>query len=104
MNTFTRIIEQNIDDPNLTNTDLAKKTGLSERQFYRRIEMLTGLSPNKFIRGMRLKKAEKLLRSGQYETVKEVALRVGFIKVSWFSKLFEREMGQRPLDLLKREF
>lgn len=101
MSTLTNIIEQNIADPNLTNTDLARKTGLSERQFYRKIEMLTGLSPNKFIREVRLKKAEKLLKSGDYQTVKEVALRVGFIKVSWFSQLFERHMGQRPIELLK---
>jgi len=101
MNTLTQTIRQNLDDPYLTNAKLAELIGQSERQLYRRVELFTGMSPNHYIREIRLQRAAELLKSGKFMTVKEVAMRVGFIKVSYFSKIFEEKNGQRPSQILK---
>ena len=101
MSHLTQIIEQNLTNPFLTNAELATMIGMSERQFYRKVELLTGRSPNHYLRDIRLDKASELLQSGEYSTVKEVAMRVGFIKVSYFSKLYEDREGQRPSDILR---
>lgn len=101
METLKNAIEDNLQNPYLTNAELANIAGLSERQFYRKIELITGMSPNHFIRQVRLQKANELMQTGEYQTVKEVAMRVGFLKVSYFSKLFEAQEGRRPIDILK---
>ena len=100
MSNLTVIIEQNLQTPNLTNAKLAMLSHMSERQFYRKVEALTGLSPNQYIREIRLQKATELLQSGRYNSVKEVAIRVGFTKISYFSKLYEKWCGRRPSSLL----
>ena len=101
MSHLTQVIEQNLTNPFLTNAELAMMIGMSERQFYRKVESLTGRSPNHYLRDVRLDRAKELLRSGEYSTVKEIAMRVGFIKVSYFSKLYEEREGQRPSIILK---
>jgi len=103
MSHLTQVIEQNLTNPFLTNAELATMIGMSERQFYRKVELLTGRSPNHYLRDIRLDRANELLHSGQFSTVKEIAMRVGFIKVSYFSKLFEEREGQRPSDILRAQ-
>ena len=102
MDQLDKIIRQNLQTPNLTNAHLANLAHMSVRQFYRKVEVLTGLSPNQYIRKIRLQKAAQLLENGEHNTVKEVALRVGFTKVSYFSKLFEQWYGQHPSSFLKK--
>jgi len=103
MSHLTQVIEQNLTNPFLTNAELASMIGMSERQFYRKVELMTGRSPNHYLRDVRLDKAVELLSSGNFSTVKEVAMRVGFIKVSYFSKLYENREGHRPKDILKKQ-
>lgn len=102
MSRLDQIIEQNLSNPHLTNIELASLLGMSERQFYRKVEDLTGTSPNIYLRNVRLNRAESLLDSREYSTVKEVALRVGFLKVSYFSKLYEARFGLKPSQILKQ--
>ena len=73
---------------------------MSERQFYRCVEDFFGESPNNYIRRVRLEKASEMVNSGEYNTVKEIAMRVGFRKVSYFSKLFKDKEGVAPSTLL----
>lgn len=95
-------IEDNLENPFVTNALLAEKCGLSERQFYRKVEDITGMSPNHLIRTMRIEKAKELLYSGEFRTVKEVALRVGFLKVSYFSQKFKESCGIKPSEILRK--
>jgi len=101
MSEFTALVEENISDPYFKNSDLAAEMGMSERQFYRCVEDFFGESPKNYIRRVRLEKASELVHSGEYNTVKEIALRVGFRKVSYFSKLFEEREGVTPSAILK---
>lgn len=91
---------------NLTNTSfqvnsIAEATHISERQLYRRIKEVTGLSPNQFIQEVRLQTAHEWLESRQYATVKEVCHAVGFQQVPYFSRLFQQRFGTTPGALLK---
>jgi transcriptional regulator GlxA family with amidase domain len=103
MSHLTQVIEQNLTNPFLTNAELATMIGMSERQFYRKVESITGMSPNHYLRDIRLDRADELLKSGKFSTVKEIAMRVGFIKVSYFSKLYEEREGQRLSVILKKQ-
>ena len=99
---FQKIVEENLSNPFFTNTDIAERMGMSERQFYRSVVNLLGMPPNAYIREVRLSKASEMIHSGEYTTVKEISLRVGFRKVSYFSKLFEEKEGCTPASILKK--
>ena len=97
---YTEYVEEHLEDPYLTNAAIARQIGTSERTLYRLVQHRLGLSPNHYLRERRLDRAEELIRSGEYRTVKEIALRVGFIKVSYFSQKYEASRGVNPRQLL----
>lgn len=79
---------------------LAEELAVSERQLFRKIEKYTGLTPNKYIRNLKLHRAKTLLENYAYSTVNEVALAVGLRDPYYFSKLFKEEFGRKPKDYL----
>ena len=101
MNNLESILRAHLEDPYFNNKEAANELGISTRSLYRAVKAASGMSPNQYFRKYRIERAEELLRSGQYRTVKEVALRVGFRKVSYFSDQFELQKGVRPSALLQ---
>ena len=81
--------------------DLAEKLQLSERQFRRRIKTLVGLTPNQYLRELRLKVAKDYLEKKHFGTVQEIAQAVGFNTANHFSKLYAERFGKRPIDYLQ---
>ncbi len=76
--------------------DLAEAGAMSERQFFREIKRLTGLTPNQYILEVRLQKARHLLQHRAYGTLAEVAYAVGFETPTYFTKVFETHFGKHP--------
>lgn len=97
---ITKVIEDNIQDPNLTISTLSAKTGLTEKQLYRKIKQATGQSAVEYVRSLRLKKAALLLQKGTY-TISEVMYNVGFLSMSYFSRTFSEMFGQTPSAFMK---
>jgi AraC-like DNA-binding protein len=62
----------------------------------RKIKTLTGLTPNKYIREIKLQHARTLLESKKYVTVSEVSQAVGFSKTEYFSQLYKERFGKLP--------
>ena len=81
---------------------IARNFHLSTRQFHRKLKEITGLSPGKFIKEVKLQMARKELENGTSMSVKEVALNHGFDLPSTFSKLFKARFGKSPSEYLKR--
>jgi AraC-like DNA-binding protein len=61
---------------------------------------LTGISPNEFIRKIRLKNSVKLLMTGKYN-VSEAADGSGFRDMGHFRECFREEYGMPPTEYLK---
>lgn len=78
----------------LSNDQLADLLSISRDVLYKKIKTLTGLTPTKYTRVIRLQKAKALLLQGK--SVKEVSYEVGFQKTEYFSKLFKKEFGKLP--------
>ena len=91
-------IKKNMSNPNLRMDDLGDKIGLSRVQMYRKVKVLTGLSPTELLRQMRLQRAAALL-SSTTKTVAEIAFEVGFNTPGYFSKCFKEQYGKQPTDL-----
>lgn len=79
---------------------LADEMALSERQVHRKIKQITGLTPNKYLREIRLHQARQLLVSGNYTTISEVAYAIGFEDPHYFSKLYFNRFGRKPISYL----
>lgn len=87
-----------------TNTDLkvddfSKPVGCSKSQLYRKLVLLTGKSPNSFIKEYRLDEALVLLSKNNL-TVSEIAFETGFSSPSYFSKCFQKRFNHLPSDYL----
>ncbi|MBT6004707.1 MAG: AraC family transcriptional regulator, partial [Prolixibacteraceae bacterium] len=73
----------------------------SPRQLERHLKKQTGLSPNAFIREIKLQEAYKMLEKRQFRTVLEVSYSVGIDSPSYFSKKFMERFGKNPRDVKK---
>ncbi|MBR1411356.1 MAG: response regulator, partial [Prevotella sp.] len=89
------IVEAHISESEFGVEELSNEMGVHRAQLYKKLEHLTGKSPQQFIRILRLKRGKQLLeQSGLY--VSEVAYRVGFNSPRIFSKYFKEEFGITP--------
>lgn len=96
----TQLIEEHLDDSDLSVGKLCELGDFSEKQLYRKLKQFTGLSAVEYIRSIRLKKAALLLQSGNY-TVSEVLYSVGFSNASYFTRAFSAMYGMTPSEYMK---
>jgi len=96
LQTIQSLVIANLTDSRFQVTDLADASNMSQRQFYRRLKATTGLSPIQFVQEVRLQTAHEWIEENRCKTVKEVAHRVGFQKVSYFSRLYQQRFGVYP--------
>jgi signal transduction histidine kinase/DNA-binding response OmpR family regulator/ligand-binding sensor domain-containing protein len=74
---------------------LSDSLNLTQRQLHRKLSAIANQSPNEFIRSFRLHRARQLLEQ-QAGTVSEIAFRVGFSNLSYFSKCFKEQFQVLP--------
>jgi AraC-like DNA-binding protein len=82
-------------------TELAKRTGMSVRQFNRRFREVFGTNPRTFLIKTRVQAACEVLRSTD-RPIAEIALEFGFCDQSAFTQHFRRHMGLTPAAYRKR--
>lgn len=99
------ILINNAIDANLVNGDftideLAEIVGINRNALYNKIKSITGMTPVKFIREVRLDRAgQKLLQSNLL--VKEIAYDCGFSDLKYFGKCFKEKFGVSPAEYRK---
>ncbi len=91
----TAYVDENISDTTITVETMAQELGISRVQLYKKLLSITGSTPSEFIRQIRLRRAEQLLRESQY-SVSEVAYKVGFNIPRYFTKYFKEMYGVNP--------
>ncbi len=89
------IVESNLTDSNFDVERFANEMFMSKSQLFRKLKRITGHSTTEFIRLIRLKRAAQLLK-GNAGTVAEVAYKVGFDNIGYFSKCFKELFGKTP--------
>jgi AraC-like DNA-binding protein len=97
----TQVIEEHMDDSDLSVARLCELGDFSEKLLYRKLKQLTGLSTVEYIRSVRLKKAALLLQNGNF-TVSEAMYSVGFSNASYFTRAFAAQYGKTPSEYLKQ--
>jgi len=92
---FQEIIEKNLGDPDFNVDELSKKLYMGRSTLFRKVQALTGETPNQFILSYRLERGARLLREN-YGNVTEVAMAVGFSSPPYFAKCFKDRFHQSP--------
>ncbi|MFY0608044.1 MAG: response regulator [Cyclobacteriaceae bacterium] len=98
--TLEKFVLDDIKNTNINVARLADLASMSERQVYRYIRKMTGLSPANFIKEIRLQKAKELLMKNNYGRASDVAYAVGFQQPGYFSTVFKKRFGRSPSEYI----
>lgn len=100
LNNFEQVVRKNVGKTELNLALVSGELALSQRQLFRRVDQLLGITPNKLVRVIRLQMAWEAIASGKYRTIKEVSAIAGYISRSHFSRLFKEVYGINVSELL----
>lgn len=97
----TKVILEHITNAEFQVDDLAECLYMGRSSFFTKIKAITGMSPNDFIRLVRLKEASRLILEGEYR-VNEICFLVGFNSPSYFAKCFNKQFDMLPSDFIRK--
>jgi len=100
LNTIFNFIEKEWYNAELKVEDFEKPLGACKTQVYRKFILLTGKSPNSFLKEYRLTKALERINKNM-QSISETAYETGFNNQSYFSKCFHRRFHLLPSDYIK---
>ncbi len=81
-------------------SDLAAEMLISERHLLHKMKQITGLTPQEFIRELKLQKARALLENHVKNTIAEISYAVSFDTPGYFSKVYKNRFGKSPAEYL----
>lgn len=94
---LNEIIQENLSNTEFSVDHLARSVNMSRTLLYAKVKAVTGLTPNEFIRLIRLRKAAEFLAGNEYK-INEICYMVGFNSPSYFAKCFQNQFGVLPKD------
>ncbi len=100
MKRIMKVINENMDNSDISVESIADMVGLSRVHFYRKLKEMTGQSPRDFIKYVRVKEAARLLAEKKYD-ITGVSVATGFKSLSTFSATFKALYGITPTEYMK---
>lgn len=88
------VVTEHLRDENFSIVDMAEQLYMSRSNFYRKIRALTGMSPNSYLKTLRINRAAQLILSGII--ISDVSVQVGYSSPSYFAKCFKKQFGVVP--------
>lgn len=101
MKRVMKVINDNLDNPELSVELIADKVGISRVHFYRKMKDLTGQPPRDFLKYIRLKEAARMLSEKKLD-ITGVSVATGFKSLSAFSTNFKAMYGVSPKEYAAR--
>jgi DNA-binding response OmpR family regulator len=81
--------------------ELSRDIGISRVHLHRKLKAITNVSPNEFIRNIRLNRAGELLLKREF-TISEICYKVGFNSPAYFSSCFKNYFQMSPSEFIER--
>ncbi|SHF92215.1 Signal transduction histidine kinase [Mariniphaga anaerophila] len=94
---ITKLVEDNIDIPNLDVQFIIDEIGISRSLLHLKLKKLTDCSATEFVRSIRLREAARLIAERKCN-ISEAAYRTGFSTPAYFSRRFKEYFGKSPKD------
>ena len=98
---LTSLIENNLEQEKIDIAFMTDRMNMSYSAFYRKVKALTELTPNEFVRKIKLRNCAILLQTGEYN-VSDAAFRTGFNNMPHFRDCFFKEFNVSPSEYIKR--
>lgn len=98
----TEVVIQHLADGDYNRESFAKDMVMSESTLYNKVKATTGQTVIAFITSIRLKEAQRIIRSNPNILISEVATQVGFNTPKYFSKCFKKEFGIFPKEYAEK--
>lgn len=92
----TEVLMQHLADGDYNREAFAKDMAMGESTLYNKVKATTGQTVIAFITSIRLKEAQRIIRSNPDILISEVATQVGFNTPKYFSKCFKKKFGVFP--------
>lgn len=99
---FSDIVTLCISKHDLTVDDIAKEMCMSRSVLFKRVKEITEMTPNNYIKAIRLRKAAELLVQDEYK-INEICYLVGFNNHSYFTKCFVDYFGLLPKEYIVKK-
>lgn len=96
MDRLMECINKHLGDPDFSVEQICEEVGISRTHLHRKLKEKTNQSTSSFIRNLRLKQAERLLRETDIR-VNEIAEMTGFRQLTHFSFSFKEQYGLSPV-------
>ncbi|MBC9798096.1 hybrid sensor histidine kinase/response regulator transcription factor, partial [Sinomicrobium weinanense] len=96
-------VENRMSESDFSVKVLCRDLGMSNSMFYRKIKGILDLTPNEFIKNIRLRRAAQLLADNNIH-ISEVAYMIGFNDLSYFSACFKKQYGASPSAYRKKTY
>lgn len=95
LDTIVQYMEENLSDPDISNTALAKQMGVSEIYFRKLFAARYHTTPRQYILEMRIQRAKQML-TDTLRSVTEISEECGFSSVYHFCQTFKKRTGLTP--------
>ncbi|MEG1585496.1 MAG: response regulator [Bacteroidales bacterium] len=92
---FMELIDQNLDNSEMSVDFISAQMGMSSRHLYRKIKTLSDTSPSDIIKEYRLEQVRKLLLTTTL-TIDEIIFKTGFSNRGNFFRIFSQKFGVSP--------
>ena len=92
-------LHQNIYECDLKINELHRLCGISDTYFRKIFISRFGTSPKDYVISKRVSYAKSIIDSGEFNTVKELALMVGYKDPLYFGKVFKQHYGVSPVNM-----
>jgi len=97
----TDLINYKISEVEFGVLELSKELGISRVHLHRKLKSIANISPNEFIKTIRLERARELLLQQEF-TISEVCYKVGFNSPAYFSSCFKTYYQMSPSEFIER--
>lgn len=98
---IAEIIKKNMEDEGLGSDFICEQLNITRILLYRKIKELANTTPTEFIREIKLKEAERLIRTTRL-TIQEIMYQTGFNNKSYFYTIFKAAYTLSPSEYRKK--
>lgn len=95
-------VNDHLDDADFDRDAFAREMGASQSTLYNKLRATTGLNVSSFIRNIRMKAIDDIIRQQPDLRVSDLAYKVGFKDPKYFATTFKKEFGMQPKEYLEK--
>ena len=99
LETFETYVRQHFSSDILSVSSLAYEFAMSESTLLRQLKRLTGLTPVQYLQEVRLGEARRLLENRNFNSIAQVASKVGYDDARTFTRSFKQRFGKLPSEM-----